>query len=195
MAGRPRSFDVDAALAAVLRTFWELGYEAASTEALAAAAGVTKPSLYAAFGDKRGQFAAAWGLYLDRHLRPPLSKLESGETAAVAVRAWLRESADRFTDPANPPGCLVTLHAAGAGGADEAVRDLAVAADAEVRAALRARLTRAKAAGELPAAEPVAPLADRLAAVRDGLSVAARLGRSRRDLRAALDATLRGMGT
>ena len=185
--GRPRSFDPDDALGAVLRVFWERGYGAASTDALADAAGVTKPSLYAAFGDKRGQFAAAWDLYLTQSLRPPLALLGESGAAGDGVRAWLRDSVERFTDPANPPGCLVTLHSAGAGGSDETVRELATAADAEVRAALRTRLREAKAAGERPAGGPVGPVADRLAALRDGMSVAARLGRSRRDLLAAAD--------
>ena len=184
--GRPRSFDPDAALDAILRVFWEVGYEAAAIDALAEAAGVTKPSLYAAFGDKRAQFAAAWGLYLNSSLRPPLALLADHEAAADGVRAWLRNSVERFTDPTDPPGCLVTLHAAGAAGPDETVRELATAADAEVRAALRARLRPLNAAdGRAP--RTTAPLADRLAALRDGLSVAARLGRSRRDLLAAAD--------
>ena len=53
MAGRPRSFDREEALRAALEQFWRVGYEETSIAMLTSAMGVTPPSLYAAFGDKR----------------------------------------------------------------------------------------------------------------------------------------------
>ena len=192
--GRPRSFDPDAALAAALRVFWERGFREASTEDLAAAAGVTKPSLYAAFGDKHGQFAAAVGLYRDRHFAPLLARLDDppGErrTGREAVRAFLRGAAEDFTDPDRPPGCLLCAHAAGAGGTDERALAAALAGHEALVAALRDRLARAKSDGDLPAAAPVAPLADLYAAALHGLSASARVGRSRRALFAVADAAV-----
>lgn len=54
--GRPRSFDRDAALQAAMLLFWRHGYESTSMRMLAEAMGVTAPSIYAAFGDKRELF-------------------------------------------------------------------------------------------------------------------------------------------
>src|SRR3546814_10258389 len=54
--GRPREFCVDMALAAELRVFWSKGYEGASMADLTEAMGITKPSLYAAFGNKEALF-------------------------------------------------------------------------------------------------------------------------------------------
>jgi AcrR family transcriptional regulator len=61
--GRPREFDVEAALAAALRVFWQRGYEGASMAELTAEMGIAKPSLYAAFGNKEELFRKALDLY------------------------------------------------------------------------------------------------------------------------------------
>src|SRR5690606_39630614 len=61
--GRPREFDVEDALAAALRVFWAKGYEGASLTDLTDAMAITRPSLYAAFGNKEALFKQALDLY------------------------------------------------------------------------------------------------------------------------------------
>ncbi|WP_267550225.1 TetR/AcrR family transcriptional regulator [Rhizobium rhizogenes] len=67
LRGRPREFDMDAALDEALRVFSERGYYAASISELTEAMGLTAGSVYKAFGDKRGVFLAAFDRY--RHVR------------------------------------------------------------------------------------------------------------------------------
>src|SRR4249919_2313925 len=57
--GRPRSFDPDAVLEKARGVFWTLGYAATSLDDLAAATGLNRPSLYAAFGDKHALYMRA----------------------------------------------------------------------------------------------------------------------------------------
>src|SRR3569623_860019 len=63
LRGRPREFCVDEALVAALRVFWSKGYEGASMTDLTDAMGITRPSLYAAFGNKEALFRKALDLY------------------------------------------------------------------------------------------------------------------------------------
>src|SRR3546814_2856545 len=57
--GRPREFCTQEALATAMRLFWAKGFEGTSVSDLAGAMGISKPSLYAAFGDKEALFAKA----------------------------------------------------------------------------------------------------------------------------------------
>ena len=61
--GRPREFDVEEALSAALKVFWRKGYEGASLTDLTEAMGITRPSLYCAFGNKEALFKKALDLY------------------------------------------------------------------------------------------------------------------------------------
>jgi TetR/AcrR family transcriptional repressor of nem operon len=62
---RPREFDEIAVLEAAVDCFWKRGYEATSIRDLAASTGLSAPSLYNAFGDKRTLYAKALERYLD----------------------------------------------------------------------------------------------------------------------------------
>src|ERR1035438_3896735 len=61
--GRPREFDTDAGLEKAMRLFWAKGYEGTSVADLTEALGISRPSLYAAFGDKQSLFRAALERY------------------------------------------------------------------------------------------------------------------------------------
>ena len=92
--GRPRGFDPDAVLDRVIPVFWARGYEGASMEDLTAAAGLARPSLYAAFGDKRGLFLAALDRYAATLGRGPVDALAGAEAPDSGIRAFLDAPVD-----------------------------------------------------------------------------------------------------
>jgi AcrR family transcriptional regulator len=57
--GRPRGFDRSAALHAAMLVFWNYGFEGTSFTDLTEATGMSKPTLYATFGDKVSFFREA----------------------------------------------------------------------------------------------------------------------------------------
>ena len=114
--GRPREFDVDKALDLALQVFWRKGYEGASMADLTETMGITKPSLYSAFGNKEELFRKALDRYVDGpggYFQVALAK----PTMRAVVEHLLYESADAVTDPNHPPGCLAVQGALSCGDA------------------------------------------------------------------------------
>ena len=81
--GRPRGFNSKVALEKALQVFWRRGYAGASLSELTAAMGITRPSLYAAFGNKEELFHKALDLYMGGPANGSSEALQ--ETTAHAV--------------------------------------------------------------------------------------------------------------
>ena len=188
--GRPRSFDIDRALDRVLQVFWRKGYEGTSLSDLTKAARVNRPSLYAAFGDKRALFRKA----LDRYLTGPAAYTQEAlkePTARAVVERLLGGAADLNTAPRNPGGCLTVQGALACGDAGDSIRQELVACRAAGEAALRRRFRRAKSEGDLPADTDPADLARYVAAIIYGMAVQAAGGASRDKLQQVIEMALR----
>ncbi|MEV7143911.1 TetR/AcrR family transcriptional regulator [Streptomyces tauricus] len=147
--GRPRGFDMDQALERAMRVFWARGYEGASLAELTGAMGITKTSMYAAFGNKEQLFRKALQRYGAGPAAYATRALEEPTARAVAL-AFLRGAVRTTTPPEGPSGCPTVQGALAAGDESQAVHDLLVdwRNDAGVR--LEERLRRAVDEGDLP---------------------------------------------
>ncbi|OYU37737.1 MAG: TetR family transcriptional regulator [Pseudorhodobacter sp. PARRP1] len=172
--GRPLSFDRQAALQKAMLTFWRHGYETTSISDLTAVMGITAPSLYTAFGDKKRLFLEAMRLYAQS---PEVlqAQLDAAPTARDAAHQMLVSAALGFTGETTPPGCL--LASAAASGSTEAIEVQAEVAS--IRTDIITRLTNRIAKDGLAAAEELAAL---VVAVIQGMSVLARDGMPREKL-------------
>src|SRR5258706_13137074 len=147
--GRPREFCVDQALAAALRVFWSKGYEGASLTDLTDAMGITRPSLYAAFGNKESLFRQALDVYEREQLSYVAEALTAPTARGVAERL-LRTTLARQVSGHNPRGCLGVLTAMQLSDEAGALREEVTARSALGTAAFVARFERAQAEGDLP---------------------------------------------
>jgi AcrR family transcriptional regulator len=168
--GRPREFDVDEALAAALLVFWRNGYEAASMTELTSAMGITKPSLYAAFGNKEALFHKALDLYEREKLAYMKSALEAPTARGVAERLF-RGALEIQMSTCDPKGCLGVISSATCGAEAEPIKAEVVKRRASSEAALIARFEQAQAAGELPDGMTPAALTRYLFAILQGLAI------------------------
>jgi AcrR family transcriptional regulator len=188
--GRPREFDVDKALDLALQVFWRKGYEGASMADLTETMGITKPSLYSAFGNKEELFRKALDRYVDGpggYVQAALAK----PTVRAVVEHLLFESADAVTDPDHPPGCLAVQGALSCGDAAESIKQELMSRRAKGEQDLRQRFERAIAEGDLPQGSDAADLAAYLSAILQGMAVQAAGGTTREQLRKIAEMALR----
>ena len=189
--GRPLSFDREAALEKAMLAFWESGYETTSISDLTAAMGVTAPSIYAAFGDKKRLFLEAMRRYAG-----DMDDLERAfscaPTAQDAVTGMIENAAKLYTGDVTPKGCLLAS-AAATGSKDAAdVREAAAKERRGIRAIIIRRIERDIEGGLLPPDTKPRVLADLALAVTQGMSVLARDGADRDTLLAVAKASMAG---
>ena len=178
--GRPRAFDLDAALERAMHVFWAKGYEGASLSDLTRAMQINRPSLYAAFGNKEQLF----GKVLDRYMDGPVAyfgKALEAPKARGVVEQILLGTARMGDDPRIPAGCLMVQGALGCESA--AVRKEVAGRRAAAEAALCRRLRRAKREGDLPKNADPAELAHYVMTVVRGMAVQSAGGASLNQLR------------
>jgi AcrR family transcriptional regulator len=187
--GRPREFSCEKALDQALQVFWRKGYEGASMADLTEAMGITKPSLYAAFGNKEELFRKALDRYADGpggYYREALNK----PTAREVVTHVLYEAAEALTHPDNP-GCLAVQGALSCGDAAETIKQELMARRAKSETDLRGRFERALVENDLPAGADAADLARYITALLQGMAVQAAGGATHAQLRGIAEMTLR----
>ena len=187
--GRPREFCVDAALTAALRVFWSKGYEGASLTELTEAMGITRPSLYAAFGNKEALFRKTLDLYERDKLAYVGAALDAPTGRGVAERL-LHGALEMQTTGSDPKGCLGVISSVACGTEAESIKAEVVARQVSSNAALQRRFEKAKADGDLPAHVEPESLVRYLTAVIQGLCVQAGSGANPDELRRIVETTL-----
>jgi AcrR family transcriptional regulator len=189
--GRPREYDADKALASAADCFWRHGYSGTSLDALAAATGMNRPSLYAAFGDKHD-------LYL-KTLRRYRDEARAKAQALLADQPPLRTYLERFYKAAldvyfggleGARGCYSIGTATTESAVDPAVRtfleDSIRSTDAFFAALIRSAIGQEQVR---PNADPEA-LARIMTATLHTLAVRSRAGQSRKELERLVTTTI-----
>jgi AcrR family transcriptional regulator len=188
---RPRAFDEGDVLDRATDVFWRLGYDGASMTELTKAMGINSPSVYAAFGSKRGLFDAVLDRYQGRRAKHRVWTLE-GATAREVAERMLFGAVDWLTDPNEPRGCLLIQAGLSSGqGSPDVPQDLAKRRN-RVGLMLRERFERAKTEGDLPADADAAALARYIQTVFSGLCIEAAAGASSAELKEAAARALAG---
>ncbi|MCT4703199.1 TetR/AcrR family transcriptional regulator [Enterobacteriaceae bacterium H20N1] len=191
MMGRHREFNIDDALDAAVKVFWEKGYEGTSYDDLTRATGVKRPGLYASFGNKEALFQKVLERYTQRYLRHMTDALSEPTSRKMAEHVLYGTARMATSDPMHR-GCLGINGALACSTDAEPIREMLIRCRAQGEAALRQRLEQYQKDGDLPESADCAALAAYLVTVNYGISVQAKAGVSQPQLLAVVEQALAG---
>jgi AcrR family transcriptional regulator len=180
--GRPREFDVDEALDKAILLFWRQGYEGTSLADLIEAMGITKPSLYAAFGNKEELFRKAVDRYAERRIAYMDTILDQ-PSSRRAIEGFLMLFTGAEAPYGTPSGCLMVQGALVCSPDGDSVKDDLQSRRMSNLKRLCERLERWKADGDLPVDTDTDSLGRYVITVANGLVVQANGGAGPEQLR------------
>ena len=171
MVGRPREFDIDFALDAVMQTFWRKGYEATSMADLMAATGLHKGSIYGTFGDKHSLFIQALKRYLWEMDRTESEALKDAETPLDGLRSVGHAMIDLVDDDSDvPKGCMAVNAIVEMAPDDKEIKQIMEEHVQSMRNSIVEAVTAAQEAGQIRRDRPADLIAGMIMTFVSGLS-------------------------
>ena len=188
--GRPRSFDVEAAVERAMNVFWSRGYHATALPDLLRATKLSRGSLYAAFGDKHSLFLRA----LDRYIADALTRMDAEfdprREPVAGLRAYLAGYVERNSGANGRRGCLLVATTMELAGRDADVDRRIAGFVRDMEARVADALSRAKMAGKLADGVEPSSAARILVCFVEGLRVVGKTAPTRIISQATVDAFL-----
>jgi TetR/AcrR family transcriptional regulator, transcriptional repressor for nem operon len=189
---RPRAFDDTVALDACVEEFWDHGYRGTSTDELCERAGLSRSSLYNAFGKKRDVYLRGVRRYGERlrEERAAVVASQDGETGRDALRTFVTAVLDpQWRDPERRV-CFGIHACVEVGSADEDVRAVLLGNADQYRSVLADLIRRGQRDRSLHRRGDPEDLAAVLHAALDGLQVAACVRSDRAEIDRVADTLL-----
>jgi TetR/AcrR family transcriptional repressor of nem operon len=173
--GRPRLFDLDAAIGSALEVFWKHGYAATTPAELLEAIGVGKGSFYNAFESKHALFERA----LERYGDDRVTGLARALSGTGSVRQRVKRYFERLAASENAGllrrGCFAANTAGELGGRDPVATKLVRETFGRMERVFEATFTEAQERGELARSLDPKAFAALLLAALVGMTVLARV--------------------
>jgi AcrR family transcriptional regulator len=176
--GRPRAFITEQVLDRVRTVFMAKGFAAASLDELAAASGLNRPSLYAAFGDKEQLYIATLHFYGAKSIEGLDAILNGPGTIEQRLAKVYKAAIELYTAPPHRPGCMIV----GTAAVESPTHPRIAAVANELLVAIEKSLERAFAASDLPKKPSPADRARMAGAIMYAIAIRARLGTKAADL-------------
>jgi TetR/AcrR family transcriptional regulator, transcriptional repressor for nem operon len=110
---RLREFDLDEAVAKAMNVFWGNGYLGTSIEDLLTGMGVSRGSLYKAFGSKKLLFLKVLALYQKEHVKPAVELLSGNDGGGARRIDGMFALVIASVNSGDRRGCLLCNTAAG----------------------------------------------------------------------------------
>jgi TetR/AcrR family transcriptional repressor of nem operon len=155
--------------------FWRKGYEATSLSDLLEVTGLSKSSLYGAFGGKHELFLAAFDAYREDRARD-MNRLLKQRSAREAIETFFRVIVSDARDPSRGSGCMSINQAVELAPHDPDVRRRVEEDFQRIEDAFTAAIERGQAEGAVARHRAPRDLARLLVLAFPGLQVMVRAG-------------------
>lgn len=188
--GRPREFELDIAARDAMDVFWDRGYEGASLPDLIAGTGLSRGSLYKAFGDKKGLLLAALDLYMSKGLQATADLLSQPGSAKAAIRSSLLRLAALSSGDPGRRGCLIVAMATEVGTHDPDIAERTGRMFRRLQQLYASAIARGQADGEIAPGDARA-LAQFLVCQIQGMRVLGKTGVPEAEMIAIADTAMR----
>jgi TetR/AcrR family transcriptional repressor of nem operon len=140
-----KSFDEDEAVDKAMKVFWKKGFESASMADLITGTGITRGSLYNAFGGKKELFVKALLKYDKDNRRALLAELEAMDDPLRAIAALFDTLVAETISDAEKKGCFLVNTASDLTTHDEEVNSIVRNGLREIQAFFRRSIEVAQA--------------------------------------------------
>jgi TetR/AcrR family transcriptional regulator, copper-responsive repressor len=187
--GRPRAYDPHVAIARAAEVFWKAGYAGTSLDDLVAATGMNRPSLYAAFGDKRDLYLKTLEYYRDEGRALAREALADAPKLRVFLKRFYDKALDLYL-AGGPRGCFSIGTAATVAAVDDGVREFLADSMRTTDSFLKYQIEKAREQGEIPRDADPAALAYLATATLHTLAIRSRAGLPRKELDALVKAAI-----
>ena len=191
--GRPREFDTDKAILDAMNVFWDRGYQGASLPDLIEGTGLSRGSLYKAFGDKRGLFFAVLDRYTSDGIAVLSNILQSSESAKTAILESLKYHARLSAGEKGRRGCLVVTVATEMANRDTEMAERIRRHFQRMQDLFAKAIDRAQAAGEVPADYDQQALARFLLSNIEGMRMLGKIGATEKEMEALVSSAMRAL--
>jgi TetR/AcrR family transcriptional repressor of nem operon len=180
---RPREFDANDTLERAMQAFWAKGFKATSIDDLCAATGLSRSSLYAAFGGKRALLHRSLDRYEEHGVARIAAALARPVPIREAVAGFVNGLIERIVSGSGRTGCFIGNCAAELARQDRATAARVRRSLERIETVFRDALVRAQARGEMAKSADIGAIARFLVAGIQGLRL---VGKANPD-RAALE--------
>jgi TetR/AcrR family transcriptional repressor of nem operon len=186
---RPREFDEGAVLDAAMQCFWARGYEATSVRDLIERTGLTGPSLYNAFGDKRALYHRALDRYVEEGIADRIRRCEA-LAPREAIAAFFDAIVKRSLEDRQHKGCMLVNAALDVAPHDREFQKVVAGVLVRIEKFFLDTVKAGQADGAITRSLPAETLAQHLLATVMGVRVLARVRPERALLEGAVFAAL-----
>lgn len=178
---RPREFEKDDVLDKATQVFWAKGFAATSTDDLLKAMGISRQSLYNAFGDKKRLYREALQAYQQKTMSGHIKRLTAARSPLDGIRNLL-VGLVHPNDDQRALGCMGIGSVGEFGATDPDLAALRRISGAALDQQLAARVREGQALGEIDPGVDPSDAAGFIQTTMAGLQIAARGGGRMEDL-------------